>query len=64
MHDAPSLVHCVAEHVPEMQLTVQQSVFAVHDCPADAHVVALTLHAPVGSHIPEQHVSFDVHEAP
>lgn len=57
-------MHCAAEHVSEMQLTVQQSVFAVHGWPADAHVVVFTVQAPVGSHIPEQHVAFDVHDVP
>jgi hypothetical protein len=64
VHAWPSLVHCVPEHVPPMQLTVQQSVFAPHAWPDAAHVVVLTLQAPVGSHVPEQHVESCVHGDP
>jgi hypothetical protein len=38
-----------------MQLTLQQSVFAEHDVPADPQVVEFAEQAPCGSHVMEQH---------
>jgi hypothetical protein len=64
VHEPPSDVHWFAEHEPPMQLTVQQSVFAAHAWPADAHVVVFTVHAPFESHMPEQHVAPVVHAVP
>jgi hypothetical protein len=64
VHDAPSAVHWVAEHVLLMQLTVQQSVLALHAWPAAAHVFVLTVQAPFASHMPEQHVEPVVHDVP
>jgi len=46
------------------QLSEQQSVFALHDEPAAAHIVPLTAQLPVGSHTFEQQVSPVAHGVP
>src|SRR5262249_4342290 len=64
LHEPPSEVHWFAEHMPPMQLTVQQSVLAAHAWPACAHVVVFTVQPPLESHMPEQHVAPVVHAVP
>jgi hypothetical protein len=56
--------HWVSEQMLPMQLSVQQSVLAEHEVPADPHVVGLAEHAPCGSHTPEQQTSPLVHASP
>jgi hypothetical protein len=59
-----SAVHCVAWHTLPTQLLLQQSVPAAQEYPAGEHIVVFTVHAPVLSHMFEQHCAPDEQESP
>jgi hypothetical protein len=56
-----SAVQAADEHTLLMQLTEQQSVFAVHDDPPVEHIAGFTSQVPAAVHTIEQHMVPSVH---